>query len=67
MDTSVSDDNQGALHHRIFHSSYFDYRHAFRTVLVSFWYVGGEHSCQRMVMDTSLSDIIEARTTITIL
>jgi len=37
MDTSVSDDNWGAWHHRIFHSGYFDYRHTFRTVLDSFY------------------------------
>jgi len=32
MDTSVSDNNLGARHHRIFHSGYLDYKRAFRTV-----------------------------------
>ena len=34
MDISVSDDNRGARHHRIFHSGFFDYRRTFHwTVL----------------------------------
>ena len=61
MDTSVSDDNWGAQQHRIFHS---DYRHTFQTVFDSYCC---EHSRQRTVMDTSLSDIIEVRGTITTL
>ena len=51
MDTSVSDDNWGTQHYRIFHSVNFDYRHIFWTVLDSY--------CCVTVMDTSLSDIIE--------
>jgi len=61
MDTSaVSDDSWGAWHYRIFHSGYFDYRCTFHTVLDLYWCVQGEHGKQRIVMDTSLSDIIEA-------
>jgi len=33
MDISVSENNWGTRHHRIFHSGYCDYRRAFRTLL----------------------------------
>ena len=36
MDTSVSNDNWGTRHHRIFPSSYFDCIYTFRTVLDSY-------------------------------
>ena len=67
MDTAVSDDNWGAQHHRISLSSYFDHELVFQTVLNLYCCVTGEHSKQRTVMDTSLSDIIEACTTLTTL
>ena len=33
MDTLASHNNWDTQHHGVFHSGYFDYRHAFRTVL----------------------------------
>ena len=60
MNTSISDSNWGTQHDR---SSYFDYRCTFRTVFDSYCCVT-EHSRQRAVMDTSLSDINEACGTI---
>ena len=60
MDTSISDDNWSARYDRIFHNGYFDYRRTFQQFLLRCAVLLGEHSRQKTVMDTSLSDIIAA-------
>ena len=60
--SSVLDDNWGMWHHLYFYSGYFDYRGTFQTVLDFYCYVTGVNIA---VLDTVLSDIIEAHGTIT--
>ena len=68
MDTSVSDDNWGACGTIVFlvvATLITDV--LFEQSLIRTAVLQGEHSKQRTVMNTSLSDIIETRATITTL
>ena len=64
MDTSVSDNNLGVQHHRIFMVATLIIDILFEQFLIC---AAGDHSRQRTVMDNSLSDIIEVCGTITTL
>jgi len=64
MDTSVSDGHWGMQHHCIFTVATLITDVRFKQFLIRTAVQQGEHSRQRTVMDTSLSDTIEAHGTL---